>query len=546
MNKHKGLFLIFFVLFIYSSNLFAQQIIPLNNEYFNHLEKELTSIKKETHTSFKPLIDTYVSNFTNTDSLFLQNRINKPKSLFLRKLRYENLIVVDSNDFHLTIDPLFNFEISKQKNNNTTLYNNTRGVWVQGFIGKKFTFETGFYENQSVFNTDIKDKISSSGVVPGQGFPKGYNTNGYDYASASGLISFTPNEYFNFQFGHGKNFIGDGYRSLFLSDNSFNYPFFKVTTTIWKLQYTNLFASFLDLKIPHIYEQGYHKKFGTFHYLSWNVHKRIQIGLFEAIIWQNYQDTTGYKRGFDFNYLNPIIFYRPIEYSLGSPDNALIGLSSKIKITDKLYLYGQLIIDDFDVAGMKKGKGYILEKYGLQGGFKAFDLFKINNLFFQSEINMVQPYVYAHKHPEQNYTHFNQPIAHPLGANFIESVSIFRYKFKDFLVEYKFNFALFGADTLDGSDTLLSHWGHDIFKSDFDAQLGFYPPGGYGNKILQGVKTTLLINDLRISYVINPKTNFNVFLGFSDRIEKSDVVNKNDLFIYFGIRTSLANLYYDF
>ena len=324
---------------------------------------------------------------------------------------------------------------------------------------------------------------------------------------------------------------------MFLSDNSFNYPFLKITTTIWKLQYTNLFASFLNLNVPHAYEQGFQKKFGTFHYLSWNIHKRIQIGLFETIIWQNYQDSTGYKRGFDYNYLNPIIFFRPVEFSLGSPDNAIIGLSSKIKITDKLYLYGQLVLDDFDVAGMKKGKGYILEKYGLQGGFKAFDLFKFENLFFQSEVNMVQPYVYAHKSPGQNYTHYNQALAHPLGANFIESVSILRYAFKDFHLEYKFNYAIYGADTT------LSHWGHDLFKSDFEAQLGF---PSWGNKILQGVKTTLIINDFKLCYIINPKTNFNAFMGVSNRMEKSNVVSKNNMFVYLGIRTSLANLYYDY
>lgn len=542
---NKSLFLFLFLVFIYSYSLPAQQIIPLNHEYSGQVDKELAQIKNESHTSFKPFTKKYVSRFTDTDSIFSQNRINKPKSRLLRKFRYENLIVVDSNDFYLTIDPLFNFEISKQKDNRNTLFNNTRGIRVQGFIGKKFAFESGFYENQSVFNTDIVNKISTSVVVPGQGFPKEYNKTGYDYASANGLISFTPNEYFNFQFGHGKNFIGNGYRSLFLSDNSFNYPFLKITSTIWKLQYTNLFASFLNLNTDHVYEQGYQKKFGTFHFLSWNVHKRIQIGLFETIIWQNYQDSTGYKRGFDFNYLNPVIFFRPVEYSLGSPDNALIGFSSKIKITNKLYLYGQLVLDDFDVAAMKKGKGYILQKYGLQGGFKSYDLFKFNNLFFQSEINMVQPYVYAHKSPGQNYSHYNQPLAHPLGANFVESVSIIRYKYKDFSAEYKFNYALYGGD-----DTLGSHWGHDIFKSDFDAQYGFphnsLSSDGYGNKILQGIKTVLIINDFKLSYLINPKTNFNIYLGISNRIEKSDIINKNSLFIYFGIRTSLANLYYDY
>ena len=174
MNKKNSLILLLTFVFFYSSKIFAQQIIPLSQEFFIQHEKELSPISKEAHTSFKPLSGTYATRFENVDSIILVNRRNKPKSFFLRKLRYENLIVVDSNDFHLSIDPLFNFEILKQKTDNEFLYNNTRGVWLQGSIGKKFAFESGFYENQSVFNSDIKDKILKSKVVPGQGLPKGF------------------------------------------------------------------------------------------------------------------------------------------------------------------------------------------------------------------------------------------------------------------------------------------------------------------------------------------------------------------------------------
>ncbi|MBI5219165.1 MAG: hypothetical protein HY958_09575 [Bacteroidia bacterium] len=539
----KILFPVVFLL-IGSYALTAQELIPLNNEYLNIFEKNASLPDYELHNSFKPIDKSKLLKKFNTDSVILINRTldNKTISLFHRKLRYENFLIIDTGDFHLTIDPLFNFEVSKQKGYNKDLYNNTRGLIVQGDITKKLHFESRFYENQTFFNEYINDYITNNIIVPGQGFPKPFkrdsaNTNGWDYAYATGYISYSPNEYFNFQFGHGKNFIGDGYRSLLLSDNSFNYPFLKITTTIWKLQYTNLFASFMDLTAPHSYESGFYKKFGTFHYLSWNIHKRVQIGFFEAIIWQNYQDSTGFQRGFDINYLNPVIFYRPVEFSLGSPDNALVGLNGKIKITDKLFLYGQLLIDDFDVAGLKKGKGYILEKYGFQGGLKAFDLFRIKNLNFQTEFNQVRPYVYAHKKPLQNYSHYGQPLAHPLGANFIESVSFLRYRLKDFLVELKFNYAMYGADTAN------SHWGNNIFLPDENAQLG-YP--SWGNKVLQGVQTTLMYKDFRLTYIVNPKTNLNVSIGISNRTQKAALSSKDDFFIYISVRTSLSNFYYDF
>ncbi len=34
-------------------------------------------------------------------------------------------------------------------------------------------------------------------------------------------------KYINFTLGRGKNFFGEGYRSFFLSDNAYSYPYFK-------------------------------------------------------------------------------------------------------------------------------------------------------------------------------------------------------------------------------------------------------------------------------------------------------------------------------
>ena len=50
-----------------------------------------------------------------------------------------------------------------------------------------------------------------------------------------------PAKYLDFQFGYDKNFIGNGYRSLFLSDFGNSYLFLKINTRIWKFNYLNLF-----------------------------------------------------------------------------------------------------------------------------------------------------------------------------------------------------------------------------------------------------------------------------------------------------------------
>ena len=70
----------------------------------------------------------------------------------------------------------------------------------------------------------------------GRGKAKSFKEGGFDYPVAEAYLSYTPNEFFNFQFGNGKNFIGDGYRSFFLSDVASPYPFLKDQHTILENQ----------------------------------------------------------------------------------------------------------------------------------------------------------------------------------------------------------------------------------------------------------------------------------------------------------------------
>jgi len=528
--KSKYILLVFF---FFPFLLFSQQLnFPLNNPFLISLEKKVSAPDTFFHTAIKPWLYSELNKIVDLDSL--QSTLNKnTKSRIGKKLFNEHLIHINKDGLNLTIDPALNFEVGKDLvKNNEMKFVNTRGFQVEGSIQKKFSFFTTFYENQAKFIEYLDKNIQLYRVVPGQGLIKDFKGSGFDYAWASGYISYTPSKYVNIQFGHGKNFWGDGYRSLLISDNAFNYPYLKISTNIWRFKYVNLYAEFQDLKTPYSYDLGFHKKYGTFHYLSYAVNKRLNIGLFESIIWKA-EDSTGF-RGFDINYLNPIIFFRPVEFSLGSPDNALMGLNISYKIRKNNVVYGQLLLDEFKIHEVIPGSGWWANKQAFQLGFKSYDIFGVKNLYLQSEFNSVRPYTYTSRSTLQNYAHYNQALAHPLGANFRESVSFLKYNVKRFFAEFKFNHAVYGAD-IDGVN-----FGKDIFKS-YDTH-----PKEYDNYIGQGIKTKLTYKDFKISYLLNLSTNLNISLGISDRIEKSVIINKHSTFIYFGIRTSLHNFYYDF
>ncbi|MCX6296949.1 MAG: hypothetical protein NTX97_12985 [Bacteroidetes bacterium] len=529
--------------------------MPLNREWGLNFEK--TKINKLRNTclasyntvdlsSFKPYISTS-QKINKNDSL------RKVTSVWKRKIKQENLIIVnDTTDkFYLTIDPLFNFEFGKDlaDTSGEKLYKNTRGFLIRGSIGEKFSFESSFYENQSTYSKYIDNYIANTNylfsqtanynyaVVPGQGRSKPFKKNGYDYAMASGYISYSPIKMFNIQLGHGKHFVGDGYRSLLLSDNSFNYPYARITTTYKNIQYTNLYTSFMNLtdggvKTPQHLERLFQKKIGSFQFLSLNYFHRLQIGLFQGMIWEAADSSN--RQHVNFNTFDPIIGVNAFYYGLHNKNNILLGATLKLKVTNSISLYGQYMVDDV-YAG--KGPKGVQKKYGYQVGFKYFDLFTIKNLHLQFEYNSVRPYAYATENPYQSYTQYNQALAHPLGANFNEMVGFINYRLKDFFIELKANYAI------KGNDSLNNNFGGNVFKSD-----NVFPVTQNLDNITftQGLKTTIMYQDIHLGYLVNPSTNFNIVLGFTNRIEKTEKSTNETQFVYFGIRTSLSNFYYDF
>lgn len=517
--------LIFFFFFLTGST-FAQQNSQLNREWSLGQDSTL-------HFNFKPYI------LSPTHQV-----IDTSKRLLTRKFFSESLILVNdtAHKFYLTIDPLLNFEggIDAVDTTGEKLYKNTRGFLVRGDINKKFAFESSFYETQSNFVQYIDDYIAGTGsvnfgtaIVPGQGRPKVFNTNGYDYAMASGYISYSPSKIINVQLGHGKHFIGDGYRSLLLSDNSYNYPYARITTTYKNFQYTNLYTSFMNMtdggvKTPLNIERIFQKKVGSFQMLSANLFERLTLGLFQGMIWEASDSTN--RQHVNFNTFDPVIGVNSAVYGLHNKNNVLLGATFKFKITHSISVYGQYMLDDVTSGDVKSD---VRKKNGYQVGFKYFDVFRIKNLHVQAEYNTVRPYAYATENPSQSYTHFSQALAHPLGANFNEMVGFVNYRFRRFFVELKVNYAVKGIDSSS------ANFGGNIFKSDNIVS-------NYGVvTTTQGVKTTTLYQDFHMGLLVNPATNFNVFLGLSNRVFVTDKTT-NTRFIYFGIRTSLSNFYYDF
>lgn len=521
--------------------------IPFSHELYSRFDAQLNQIGLNSHTASKPFLYREVNKYY--DFKAHRDKLVQERATWAgRKLWNEHLVRFQTEDYWFALDAGFDLQIGKdfEQEDFEFTYNNTRAAIIQGGLGEKLNFYSVIYENQgrfaeyfNRFAESIRPAGGDPAIVPGRGIAKTFMDEGYDYPVAEGYLSFTPSDFINIQFGHGKNFIGDGYRSLILGDNASPYPYLKLNTNFWKLKYTNTWMSLRDVRPAVVNSGSYRTKYIANHYLSLNVTKRLNLGFFESVMWENDND-----RGFDINYLNPVIFYRAIEFATGADGgNAIIGLTAKYKFSNQLYAYGQWLIDEFSSGDVFGGEGSWKNKHGHQIGMKYFDAFGVKDLYLQAEYNQVRPYTYSHNSITLNYGHLNQSMAHLWGANFREVLAIARYKYDRWYGHAKFIYGKRGFDFTNSG--LKTYYGQDIYRTEEDRALET------GVKIGQGNTTTSLYSELEAGYIVNPTTNLKLFASFiyrdfNPQRNTSTHFKNSTAWINFGLRTDIFNWYFDY
>ena len=334
-----------------------------------------------------------------------------------------------------------------------------------------------------------------------------------------GRVSYTPNHIFNFQGGLDRNFIGEGNRSLFLSDYGKPYPFAQMSARFWHVEYLVIYQFFKEEV-----EENWRNKFGATHYLSWNATKWLNFGIFETVVFQP-KDTL-LNRGYELEYLNPVIFYRPQEYAIGSSDNVLLGASFSAK-WKSFTAYGQLLVDEFLLSEIKARSGWWANKYGAQIGIKG--RFRINNenFFCRIEGNAVRPYTYAHLSPLQNYANANFCLAHPYGANFAEILGEIKWQKNNWYAK------VFISSGIQGYDLNGLNYGGNVYQAYVNR------PSDYNNFIGQGQKNIFIRNQNTINYKIYKL--YTLFIECNLRFDSA--FNKISFLPMIGFRSNLWNDY---
>jgi hypothetical protein len=448
-----------------------------------------------------------------------------------------NFYEVYQKDFTLILSPVIQQTQGFEINNKKRIYLNAKGFEMRGLLGNKIGFYSYITDNQENGARYYAGRVDSLRAAHGAGFYKifkpqpGGTNKGQDYFDYRGYITFKLAKLIDVQYGYDKNFIGNGVRSLFLSDQSAPSLFLKLNTKIWKLNYQNLFMELAPTTTNNGGGAILDKKYAAMHHLGINLSENVSIGLFESIIFKR-------RKFFEFGYLVPVIFYRAVESGLGSGDNALIGTDFKINFDQHLQLYGQVILDEFKLSELRK-KSWA-NKVGAQAGFKYVDVAGIKNLDFQLEWNIVRPYTYSHFDSATTYTHYNQPLAHPLGANFSDFVIIAKYQPKPKLY---FESRLFimrqGQDsTLNAPKT----YGGNIFK-EYNNR-----PNTAANAVVPmyyGYEASIVNFNALASYELRPNLYIEGNLQYR-RFEKVKSPKQNALVVSLGVRWNMNRRDFDY
>jgi len=382
---------------------------------------------------------TDIDRYNMTRFLMAGKEYTQSTSSFNNKKSSFNLIEVNKPNFFWVLNPAVQYQQSFETYDKKNIYLASAGINTHGLIAKKLAFNLYMTGNKEATPYYVRQFTQAFHAVPGF---KNYNVrdSAAQYFDVRGSLQWTLSKVIDMQVGYDRNFLGNGVRSLWLSDFSGSNLFLKINTRLGKFNFENLYMK-LSPQFG-IVKQANEKKYLRTNTLSVNVTRWLNVAIFDAV-------TFGREKQFDMNYILPFTFLRAMEQQSGSPDNAILGLNVKANLKPGIQVYGQIVLDEFVLKELKANSGWWANKYGYQFGVKCIDIFHIKNLDLQIESNRIRPFTYTHFDSVSNYSNSNQPLAHPLGANFQEFIGIARYQpMKKLFIQCKAIYYYQGLDSL--------------------------------------------------------------------------------------------------
>ena len=337
------------------------------------------------------------------------------KAKIFKHLVTKHWVQYQYNGGWIHVDPWVDFTYHKQSG--STFIRNGRGIVVTGKIDR-LHFITGFQENQTE-QFDFEDAITqTTKTIPNEVFTKTAES-GYDFANAFGYGDWRFNANANLKFGHYKNFIGYGYRSLVLSDFAGAYPHLEWNQKLGKNQSWQVTSSLGRLQ-SYVKESGHTAGDAPFKVKSFNwtsfpkTWKYGEVGYAQTVNWNRYQGDTLRTSPNAASYV-PL----PFVYAASKEKSSVLhAINAKAFYAD-FTLYGQLVLN---------GEGEQAFQLGLSKWLEYTEV----KILVRGELNVVPSSFYSGESQVLAHSHMGQTLAHPLGDGFTETLGQLKFQWKRF------------------------------------------------------------------------------------------------------------------
>ena len=351
--------------------------------------------------------------------------------VFLKGFVYRNrrnLFSTIGDNYSLYFDPVILGKASIGKlhgySKDDNIYTSTNGFKIHGTLGDHLGFSIDVRDSKEWGSRNYPKNTATT--MPGIGFAS-FKEDRAEFDETRAHLAYSSGP-FVFSYGRGENIWGRGRKSsLALSGYGAPYEMFRIETGFWKLKFM-FFASEIEQYPPiakfYYYNPGAAsdsvavKKHFSGHRIEIDVTNRINIGLYEAVI---------YGGRWDMSYLNPVIFLKGAEHDNGDHDNAVMGLDFRVFVHRCHSIYGELFIDD--ITTTKLGTDWYGNKLAYQLGSYIVEPFGLDNVDSRIEYTRISPWVYTHRFPINTYTHYGDIMGYPLGPNSDEIFMEFRKRF---------------------------------------------------------------------------------------------------------------------
>jgi len=144
--------------------------------------------------------------------------------------------------------------------------------------------------------------------------------------------------------------------------------------------------------------------------------------------------------------------------------------------------------------------------------------------------------MYSHYDSNANYSHYNQPLAHPLGSGFMELLGNIRYQpVKNLYLNAK---AMYYQQS---TDTGGVNFGGNIFR-DYDSRAS-----SYGVTLVNGVRAQCALANFTATYELKENLFFDLGVTYRKKAYDNGVLpTENTTWFTGGLRLNIVPRSYDF